>query len=73
MTHARFDRPDRMTPHAGSISGAQRETCIHGLGGDVRLSGTSTALDPRRFGGTGLVLVGLDAIGKSNERGRTAM
>jgi hypothetical protein len=70
MTHARFDRPDRMTPHAGSTSGAQRERCIHRLGGDVRLCGSSAAVSPRRVEAG---FVGLDTIGKSNERGRTAI
>jgi hypothetical protein len=73
MTHARFDRPDRTTPHAGLISGAQRETCIHRLGGEVRLSGTSAALRLRHVERVETGFVGLDTIGKSNERGRTAM
>jgi len=73
MTHARFDRPDRMTPHAGSRPGAQRETCVQRLGGDVRLPATNAGIGSRRFESVGAASVGLDTIGKSNERGRTAM
>ncbi|HSU16816.1 hypothetical protein [Longimicrobium sp.] len=59
MTHARFARPDRNAPHAGTKPGAQRETCIHRIGGYVRPSAANAALD---------------AIGKSsNQRGRTGM
>ena len=74
MTHARSDRPDRTTPHAGMRPGAQREACIHGPGRDVRLQGTSAAVNPRRFGGAGRDVVGLDTIGKSiSQRGRNGM
>jgi hypothetical protein len=73
MTPARFDRPDRTTPHAGTTPGAQRETCIHRLGGDVRLPEASATPNPRWFGGAG-VDAGGRAVGESiGQRGRTGM